>query len=542
MSLPVPLSVRLRTLANDRNVTDQVRDLWFRKTAPGGYAAATIALDRPLDTQPTDIAYYGSLYIYDGRDGTTEFEGRIEDPGRSAGGDGQVWELTAVGPAAHARDRTVPLIYVDRSLEGWARVAGIDTQGATERDERDLDTPSLKMYYKTEGATIFVNWFAEMRYQAIRNAGMELGRVRCLTDAGFTSTNFFWKLITRQDEGAGTVVHSVTWDTAGGNLNGSVNGSNDIPDGHNVVGLRVTRETATATNQSTLWGEFYDIVVRSKLKDAAGADITTGYTLNTVLASEVVNDLLGRLLTGYDGPNASVATTSFNIEQLAYPDGATAEQVLSDLMEIEAAYYWAAWESNPAGKNRFEWRAWPTTVRYEADVTDGYQSTGSAGELYNAVRVRYIDWRGRSRTVQRTQTVPELTAAGLTREARVDLSDEVGVSQAMAIQAGDQFLAEHATPPNAGTLTIARKIFDRDKGRMVMPWEIDPGHLIRVRGVLPRVDSLNPTARDGVTVFKIAATEYGAGSASASLELDSYPPTVARALAQLARRRITRQR
>lgn len=61
---------------------------------------------------------------------------------------------------------------------------------------------------------------------------------------------------------------------------------------------------------------------------------------------------------------------------------------------------------------------------------------------------------------------------------------------------------------------------------MVSPWEIDPG-------------------RDGVTVFRITGTDYSVGAngpAVASLKLDSYPPTVARALAQLARRRTTRQR
>jgi hypothetical protein len=80
---------------------------------------------------------------------------------------------------------------------------------------------------------------------------------------------------------------------------------------------------------------------------------------------------------------------------------------------------------------------------------------------------------------------------------------------------------------------IARPIHDILAGRMVQPWEIRPGTLIRVRGILPRPDSLNATARDGLTVFRIVSVEFRASDAAAVLELDSYSTSVARALADL---------
>jgi hypothetical protein len=79
-------------------------------------------------------------------------------------------------------------------------------------------------------------------------------------------------------------------------------------------------------------------------------------------------------------------------------------------------------------------------------------------------------------------------------------------------------------------------------GRMVQPWEIKPGYLVRVREVLPRIDTLNATERDGVTVFKIAAVDFSAAQGAASLELDSYPMTVSHAIAQLAKTHIVRKR
>jgi hypothetical protein len=194
---------------------------------------------------------------------------------------------------------------------------------------------------------------------------------------------------------------------------------------------------------------------------------------------------------------------------------------------------WRVWERNAAGKYRFEWVRVPGAVRYEADVTDGYSSQGSADGLYNAVTVRWRDGAGRTRTTTRTSTVPQLDAAQLTRQGWIDLGDDVG-SDAAAARAGDQWLAERQDPPNAGQLRIARPIVDLQTGRMVQPWEIRPG-LIRVRGILPRADALNATTRDGVAVMRIVASEYRASDGAAVLELDSYAPTTPRLIAQLIR-------
>jgi hypothetical protein len=131
--------------------------------------------------------------------------------------------------------------------------------------------------------------------------------------------------------------------------------------------------------------------------------------------------------------------------------------------------------------------------------------------------------------------VQALTDAGITRTLQVDLGSERS-SALNAQQVGSMQLAEYATPPNEGTLTISRPIYDHQLGRMVEPWEIRPGNLIRVRGITPNTNSLNVTDSDGVTVFRIVAVDYDTGSASASLELDSHPLSVERALANLAKR------
>lgn len=536
MSLTIPLAVRMSTSKGDVHVTRDVHDLTFRSTVPGGYASATFTLSRPLALQPREIVEFGKVYIYDRRNGETVWEGRLEDSGRSAGDSGEIYQITATGPAAHALDRTISLVYVDQRLDAWE-------QGAQSTTSINITKTDNEVIYMTipSGVTIGAGLAGLIVYHGLAYSGQEVARVNVSTIAGFASGNFEWRLGTSLGTGA-TVNVDTDAVTLGPNpLDGAVGGmANVITSGHDTVRLRLARIVSnfTAVDES-IWTEF-DPVVRGLIMDETGTDITT-YTTDTIRAHEVVADLLGRLLPHYDGPNATIDTTTVNIDQLAYVDGASAQKVLEDLMAIEPAYYWAAWESGDNGRYRFEWTTWPDAVRYEVSVADGFDSPASAGEIYNAVSVRWRTAVGAIKTVRLTQTVDILDDVGLTREYHIDLSDEIG-SENMASQVGAEFLSQHQMAENRGTLTIARPIVDHETGRRVMPWEIKPGKLIRVRNVLPRIDALNATGRDGVTVFKIASVEFNAGSVSATLELDGYSMTVARAVADLNKNRITRKR
>lgn len=536
--LTVPLTVRLKTARADRHVTHDVHDLTFRTTVPGGYASASIALNRPLTLLPDEIDYYASLYVYDGRSGATVWEGRVEDLGRSAGRDGQVWDINAVGPSAHTRDRAIPVIYVDRDLTGWQPFDAPFAMGGSVNVVDDTTVypngPALHLQWD-RGNVLGTSPHVSRIHLKIRRAGQRLARVDYGWDAGRTSASLRIHSFAWNSSGGWTSVRDEASNTAGGALSPKVIGTDWATDRDALeVRMEWTGGTPQTIGDDVTWISIGELVSLGSRYDKAGNHLLTGasYTANTVLASDVVADLLGRVLVAYDGANASIATTSYGIQQLAYPDGVTPAKILDDLMTLEPAYYWAAWESNTAGKYRFEWAQWPTTVRYEADVVDGLDSPGSAADLYNAARVRYRDINGEIRTVQRTQTVAALTAAGLTREAFIDLGDEVGTA-ANANQVGDQFLAQHQYPPNAGRLRVARRILDRVTGRMVEPWEVKPGTLIRVRGVLPRVDALNATARDGVTVFRVKTVDYSTRDAAATLDLDSYPLSVSQALAAL---------
>lgn len=545
MSLPVPLSVRLKTGTGvDRHITVEVDDLQFSSTSPGGYEACTLTLHRPLSFTPGELTLFGRLYVYDARG--VVWEGRLQDPGRTAGDVGEVYQVTAVGGVAHTQDRTSPYIVIDASLERFElrQFTAEHPKREARVDEDSAGNPAIWLTAPT-GTSWASNAQACMVYPHIRNAGQKLGAYSVSGDCGRTTAGIWrWRTVTRDPGGVGTVDRDVDF-TTGGIAASQREVGDSFPDGDDQLELRMQQvNAASQTPNDDTWCIFAFFSVTAKLMTKAGVERGSSYdyAVSLVNAHEVVEDLLGRFLPEYDGANAVVTTSPFGIEQMAYPDGVTPGQVLEDLLAFESAYTWHVWESNPDNdKFRFEWVTWPTSVRYEADVIDGFSAPASGNTLYNKVTVRYRDSRGNIRSQGSTSSVPALTAAGFDRTAYMDLGDQVA-SAGNALRAGIEFLEQHRNPVNAGRLTISRRIVDYDTGRMVNPWEIRAGSLIRVRGVESYPDALNADGRDGITIFKIAATAYSASDNSVTLDLDSYAPSVARTLAHLATRPKIRRR
>jgi hypothetical protein len=553
MTIPVPLSIRLRTATRDIHVTNEVDDLTFGSTSPGGFDAATLSLHRPLRFMPGEIAQFGRVYIYDARNGSTVWEGRLQDPGRSAGSEGAVYQLAAVGGQAHLSDDTRMLFYIDTEIGRWEKIDNVTPASTVEYltdtgASTSVETPALILRIP-QGTAVdgAIPSRCVVAHRGIAAAGQELARVRFDWDMGLTTANLTANLYAAtQGVALADIAWTQTFNVAGGSEAKVVDagaGSSAWTNGRNKPILRFHWTGGVATvSADSWWLQITALAVRTILLNKSGAEITTGYTLDSVYAHEVVEDLLGRILSAtVDSANATVFATTYPIEQLAYPDGVTPATVLEDLAKFELGYTYHLWESNPANdKFKFEFIPWPTTVRYEADVIDGFSSPSSGNTVYNKIAVRYTN-RGSTRIRVSSQSVPALTAAGFDRVAFVDLGDEASTAT-NASRVGDQFMAEHQYPLNAGTLTVRTPILDMLTGRMVQPWEIRPGNLIRVRGVESYPNALNNTGRDGNTVFKIAATSYSASQAAATLDLDSFSPSVARAMAALVKRPAIRRR
>lgn len=535
MSTPVPLTVRVSTSKDSRLITRDIRDLTFRWTDPGGYSACQVSLSRPLTDQPKEIDYFGTLTITDARNGYVVWEGRLEDPARKGGGsDGEVWELSAIGGQAHTRDVVRPRIYVDTSFANFYRAdanpAGRDSSG---EDPGGSGKDSLIQQFPQSMATSTSSRVV-MRNEVLRDAGQTVAMVRFSWDAGVNDGNFEVRTVTATAS-VGHLAVAIPLTTAGSASPVQVWVGTHFPTGDYRVEYSLQRAAGSGTiPNDNYWLSIFDSTYVAVRNDRHGTPITNGALYQPyVLAHEVVEDLLSGLPM-FDAPRANVdATATTQINQLAYVDGADAEAVLTDLMAFESGYTWRVWERDGySGKYVFEWQPVPTSVRYEADVVDGYDSNASSEGVYNRVTVLWKDSKDKRRSTTVTASVPVLDNAGLVRQAQIELSDEIGGSATAATRAGQQWLADRATPNNAGRLRVARPIFDFQWGRMVQPWEIRPG-LIRVRGVLPRPDALNGTSRDGITIFRIVGCEYSASDGAATLELDSYPQSMAQTVARL---------
>jgi hypothetical protein len=551
-AIPAPLAVVLKTSRAWRDVTLDLRDLSFRNTDPGGYANVQLSLASgvrlPLSRDPDEIDYYGRVFVFDTRTGDTVAEGRIEDLGRTAGSDGQVWDLTAVGPSGHTDDVTRPYIAADR-LYTQFKESSINQPYARWETTNDEQDPGGGLIATVARGTVVpgATDVADMLYQQIFYAGQKVARLRVEWDIGFTDTAWELQIITKTGPtGTKVVACSQTADPSGGSLLGKLttDGGN-IVNGNNCLTLRARHAGGSANTipDDLCWFEYNDLSIKTVRYDKDGTEITTGYGGDTVLASDIVRDILPRFLPMYDGTGAVVTTTSYGIDQMAYYDAVTPRKILDDLMVFEPAYTWHAWESNPVtGLWRFEWVARDTVVSYEADIAvDEFDAPSTVADLYDKVRVRYQTTSGNIKNLQRTQTVAQLSAAGFSREGFLDLGSDVG-STNNATQAGDQFLAEHLYPVNAGTVRISRPLVNLQTGLVEQPWELKSGRLIRVRGVDPNIDSLNPAGRNGTTVFKVKSVDFGASDMTAVLELDTYSRTTAAALAALSRKPEVRRR
>lgn len=526
-ALAVPLAVRLTNDVSDVLLVSEVKDLQFRSVANGGFASCTITLDRPLNVVAPEIEQYGRIYIYDTSTGDTVWEGRLEDPGRSSTGDGNYWQITGVGPSAHSRDEEFVYVPIGTNLQDWEKFGGSTSSGTISTFTDNSDDDGIKVQF-SGGISVGTPAYVAARLLTVLNAGTSLASISTTGVGG--GTGQWTEDVYAYGPAGAQLIDSELLDPGDIPFRGEV--GTDFDAGQTTPHLRMSRTGASAAPDDNAFTFYKDIIIRTVLVDEEGNPVSS-YSDDFVTTTQLVQDLIGAHTTEYDGLDAFIEDVFDEITQFWYPDGTTVYAALNDLIALNGAFFWAAWETIPrSGKWRIEFRVWPTTVRYEAGIADGFTSPGSATDLYNEVAVHWTDSRGRDRTTVRTLAVDALTRAGLTRSTRIDLGQETG-SQTAANDAGDAFLLEHNVPSQSGRLIVARAILDYDKGMQVNPWMVRPCGLVRVRDVAPERNALNPEGRDGNTVFRIVATSYRSSDNSTELELDTDALSTSRAIANL---------
>jgi hypothetical protein len=335
-----------------------------------------------------------------------------------------------------------------------------------------------------------------------------------------------------------------------------------------VVGVTSNSGTYTVTDTDHIQMVIRNPAIVAMRQDRFGTKLTTAadYPGDYVTVAQVVEDVLGRFLVGgwYELGNntpwpGSVrpqdayidSSDTTQILNLTYPDGATAADILGDLVsQVQTNAYWAIWESdwqasdptNDFGANsgfRFEWATWPANWGYLASSQDGWEGQPNGDGVYNFAFYRYPD-NGDGNQYHCTtgwlgdiDMAPELDSGGFTRAVTVNKSDPTDGGTANSLR--DAYLASKKKVQNAGTLTVRRPIPFYDTGansgsganRTVDPWMIRPGKLVRITDLPPRAmerdassGSMLPSPNIDGTLFRVVATDYSSGDNSCRMELD----------------------
>jgi len=482
-----PLSVRLADGVRDQHVTTWCPRLSFTKTAPGGHQSAQLRLNLPRDDWP-HLGDADRVWIYDKRTGKTVWEGYTNAPGASDARDaGQGFDLSAYGGMLLTSDDRRAGIYLDRSLDAWQRhtntadnttPSGILNAGSSPKAFVGTYTTGLTLQFPP-GQPISTNSMVIAAYKRLMLTGQRLARISAAIGAGKTDTNYQIQFVTRTDlsVATGEEAASATFNTTSGFLTPVV--VTNFPLGRNTVEARIIRVAGGSTTvaDDTTWGAVMVLSVRPVLLNPDGTDQSSVASDGYVLATEVVKDVIGRMLPLVDPAATVVATTAVHIEQLAYPQAVTARTVFDDLTLWEPDYLWEILHTTGTGKHVFNYRAWPTSARYEISTKDGYSKPSSDSGLCNRIAVNWTDEAGQPQSVVVSVTVAELGS-------RVRHADPINLpagqgSAAAAI--GAAVLDDINAGSNSARAVVRRPIVDLLAGGIVEPWEIEPGYMARVR-------------------------------------------------------------
>lgn len=531
----VPLAVRVKNARYDGMLTGYLHGgVKFTKTDPGGFRAASFVVDQRLGFRTDMIQPYSRIYIYNKRNGDTVFEGDVSHPGRSASNDGELLEVQVEGGIARLSDWSGPRIFIDRDMAAWVKTNTALTATTVESgdDRGGSGDDALTLAFPT-GVHVETNYRAEAGYWRIREAGQEFGRMNYAWDAGITNASWRVRSIYTPPS---TLVRDQAATTSGSGGSGAVVGGS-IPVGANVAYLQLLwNGTASSTGDTSdvVWVSFLDPVVVARLRLKDGTYKTSGYT-DSLSAVDVWEDMLGDMLaSSFDGANAQLDTgAGYAIQQLAFPDGVTPLQVADALMTFESGCTYIVGPSIPGvDKYSLKWMARTNNVRYEFITwTDEYSGGTQSVDQYDVAVTRWKSPAGVVKQTVTTQSIPEMSAVGRSRRYYQDLTDAAS-NAANATQANSAILSEHRFPQNGGRITVAREVVDLYTGRRVQPYEIEPGYICRIVGVSPSRDALNNNPRNGSTLCRIVATEYDADSHSVSIDLDSEPWSMYRAIAR----------
>ncbi len=509
-----PIGVRVNDGKTSKHVTGHVTGLSFRKEAPGGHHSASFTLTTPI-ADFTDLGQNDAVTIYDSTTGKVLWDGDASSVEKQIGPRGEQYAISATGGSGRFTDRTEKLMYLDAGRDQWAaedampQVAdatvalddvypdGDRAAGGTYANADDTARSCIRLQFPSS-TPVVADSEVGARYKGFVDSlmvpGAFLGWVGKGADAAsekiYGDVTIVATVPTPYDLNVITSGGGQFWFVAYADPTyaGSP-GSDQWPYDTQSVGVAM-RWTGGATTISTdaVWVGFDPPVVMAQMLDQFGdrIDMKTFGRYPAVgeaylLASDLVADLVGRLLEFIDPDRCEIAATTYEIDQATFPDGISAADLLGWLTVMEPDHFHEVLERNDDGLFAMNFRQWDdTNPRYLIFKSDDYEAPGGESQLCNRMFVYYTDAAGVRRRETVTQAVPALDtpAFGPARIRQADpftLPDGLG-SQANAQQIGAALLAQSNRGTGAGRAVVSRRVRDLWRGDWVHPCEIVPGY------------------------------------------------------------------
>jgi hypothetical protein len=383
--------------------------------------------------------------------------GLPENPTPVDGPDGQQFDISAMGGMALASDETRALIYLTRDLDAFEKASDNMVGGNVDVSEYVNDPTVKRVRTHVELGTVAgTGAYCSAGNYIFDRAAMNLGGVRVSPlISGATDANWTTDFVTTTG-----IVASGTQSTVGGTLDIFVTATN-FPTGTRRFAFRLRRSgLSTSVGGDTTWSDWVDFSAIGQRMDRNGTLLTGsgGLISNTqVLASQVVEDLLGRLLTFCDPGTAQVDATTFGITQLAWPDGVKAADVLTKLAVFESGYLWEILESSTTASTGSTTAPGPPPRAMKSASKTAGDRPGSDVDLCNRILVTWTDATGATQVTPVTATRADRhrpDRSTLPRHAIKDadpisLPDGFG-STANATRIGGQILTDKIQPPRPG--------------------------------------------------------------------------------------------
>lgn len=518
--LDTPSGKRFRWSHDESDPANSPSGLTVSSSMPGGHENNTCVLPRKADVDYADLEELTRV-TWSGRGGEVAFLGRLETSPRVSGDQLSITP-GAVGYIAALDDRQdIAYIYVDADMTRWG-------DAPLNREVAILGTPRTTgdFSWSTEGGgqvcampqtSVAAGSTAELWYLAPASVRLGKAMYSGLSALGFGEAPAFFS----PSDDAGTSLPS-TAQTLDSTLR-----SLTVAASSRYAMVRVLN-TGTAFTPGA--GANRRFAVMAVYADhGLSLHAIDSQTASGLLASDVVAHAIGtwtdlKFTTASTSSNPTIATSSFIIPHLIFPDLGTVTPIVQGATRFELQDY-AVWESEDIFRDpTFYMNAYGARGRnWIARVgPSGLNETGpQIDRLWNSVVVQFTDTGGITRFVgpvgsgadvedsSLTDTDPlnPVNEAGETRRALVTM----GVSTPTgAIKVGQAYLAFQKQANTSGQAKIVGYAME-DTGVVWPAWMIRSGDTVTF------VDANDPFPR------RVVHATYTDDDKTCSIDLDSPP-------------------